>query len=109
MLLNSGCINDVENDTKHDGKTGQHNNTSTTLMNNNISTRIFEDHQTIATSYKESPDQAINTNDSPLSSNNYINTKPMDSYEYSNMYRQNTREVKYHNDYNNSLNRIQYY
>ena len=108
---NLDYTNHVEKeDTQLDSNTGQGNDTTTSSVNNNIQSRLFGEQQNLPPFYGESSESAKNTNDCNLLSNKCLSNKTMNgSYEYSAMYRQNSHETKYRDDYNSSVNRIQYY
>jgi len=108
-ILNLDCINDIEKNTKHDVNVGLGNNVPTPSLNNNINSRVFEEQQNLTTSYKENSNVTRTNNLGQLSHSNYLNSKAMESYEYSIMYRQNAQEIKYRDDYNATSSRIQYY
>ena len=79
------------------------------LLNNNTNSRVFEEQQSINQTYKERSDSERSTNMGSLAHSNYLNNKPMEAYDYSVMYRQNSEEIKYRNDYNTFSSRIQHY
>ena len=78
-------------------------------MNNNVNSRLFQEQQNFLPSFEERSEPGKNTNDCNLISINCLNYKAMGSYEYSAGYRQNSNEVKYRDDYDASVNRVQYY